>query len=101
MKIIRTAGEMLSFSKRMHRRGQTFGFVPTLGALHRGHVALIERAQKESRRTVVFIFVNPLQFGPSEDYLRYPRPARKDERICRQAGVDILYHPTVREMYPE
>src|SRR5437879_1886432 len=101
MIIIRTAAEMLAYSRRTQRRGLTIGFVPTMGALHRGHVSLIERTGKENDRTVVSIFVNPLQFGPSEDFLRYPRPARKDERICREAGVDILYRPTVREMYPE
>ncbi len=77
------------------------GFVPTMGALHAGHLALIDRARAESDRIIVSIFVNPLQFGPQEDLDRYPRPFAQDAELCRQAGVDVLYHGNVSDFYPE
>jgi pantoate--beta-alanine ligase len=76
------------------------GFVPTMGALHEGHATLIKRARAECEQVVVSIFVNPLQFGPNEDFNRYPRTFPNDERICRDAGVDAIFHPGVHEMYP-
>jgi len=100
MKILRTPEAMRSFSDRQRRQGKSIGFVPTMGALHRGHLSLIQRARQENDCTVVSIFVNPLQFGPKEDFNRYPRPAAKDDRLCRQAGVNALYRPTVAAMYP-
>lgn len=101
MKIIRFARGMIALSRSLHRKGRTIGFVPTMGALHRGHLSLIQRSRRENDRTVVSIFVNPIQFGPSEDFQRYPRPVAKDNKLCREAGVDILYRPSVHEMYPE
>lgn len=83
------------------RRGQSIGFVPTMGALHRGHESLIRRARKENDRVVVSVFVNPLQFGPKDDFKRYPRPFRKDRDLCRMNQVDAIYHPTVKSMYPD
>jgi len=71
-----------------------------MGALHEGHLSLIRRARRENERAVVSIFVNPLQFGPREDYRRYPRPFAADAQLCRRAGVDALYHPTLAAMYP-
>ena len=81
------------------RAGRTIGFVPTMGALHRGHVALIEAARHDGTYVVVSIFVNPTQFGPNEDYARYPRDEASDLRQCEQAGVELVFMPLVDEMY--
>lgn len=75
--------------------------VPTMGYLHEGHTALIEEAKKHADLVAVSIFVNPLQFGPEEDYDSYPRELERDLNICREHGVDIVFHPEVNEMYPE
>lgn len=78
----------------------TLGFVPTMGALHGGHAALIQRARQECDVVVVSIFVNPLQFGPQEDLHRYPRALEADTALCQQLGVDLLFVPSVAELYP-
>jgi pantoate--beta-alanine ligase len=80
--------------------GKRIGFVPTMGALHRGHISLVERSRKESDVTVMSIFVNPLQFAPNEDLSRYPRPVEADNKMAKEAAVDILFRPEVRDMYP-
>ena len=82
------------------KAGATIGFVPTMGALHEGHLSLVERARREAGFTVMSIFVNPLQFGPGEDLSRYPRPVEDDERLAADAGVDLLFRPSAEEMYP-
>ncbi len=82
------------------RDGSRIGFVPTMGALHRGHLSLVDRARAESDLVVMSIFVNPLQFGPTEDFTRYPRPIEDDERFAADAGVDVLFTPGTDEMYP-
>lgn len=79
--------------------GARIGFVPTMGALHAGHMSLVERSRKEVDFTVMSIFVNPLQFAPSEDLSRYPRPVEEDEAMASDAGVDLLFRPSVEEMY--
>lgn len=80
--------------------GARIAFVPTMGALHAGHISLVERARKEADFCVMSIFVNPLQFAPTEDLSRYPRPVEQDEHMATDAGVDLLFRPGVEEMYP-
>lgn len=80
--------------------GRTIGFVPTMGALHAGHVSLIDRCRADGCFTVVSIFVNPTQFGPNEDLNRYPRTFDADRTACERAGVDVIFAPTAEEMYP-
>ena len=83
------------------RRGRTIALVPTMGYLHRGHLSLVEEAKKDRSFVVMSIFVNPLQFGPQEDFERYPRDLERDARLAEEAGVDVLFNPPVGEMYPE
>jgi len=101
MRIISGIKQMQKVSKRIRQKGQTVGFVPTMGALHAGHLSLIRKARKENDKVIVSIFVNPAQFGPKEDFKKYPRDLRADTQICRQAGVDIVFRPNLREMYPQ
>jgi len=82
------------------REGKLVGFVPTMGALHEGHLSLVRLAREACPFVVVSIFVNPMQFGPGEDLQRYPRQPAKDAVVCEQAGVDLLYLPDAREFYP-
>ncbi|MFA5857579.1 MAG: pantoate--beta-alanine ligase [Elusimicrobiota bacterium] len=101
MKILRTCREIQNISRRLASTGKTIGVIPTMGALHDGHAALITRARKENDVVIVTIFVNPAQFGPNEDYLRYPRMLKKDAALCRSIGVDYIFTPVPNEMYPE
>ena len=90
---------MQILAERLRKRKISIGFVPTMGALHQGHLSLIRQARKECDVCVVSIFVNPLQFGPKEDFRRYPRPNEKDRRLISRMGVDVLFAPNVKEMY--
>lgn len=85
--------------KEWKRSGQSVGFVPTMGYLHEGHGSLIEAARRENDKVVVSIFVNPMQFGPSEDLASYPRDLKKDSALCESLGVDLIFHPEPEEMY--
>jgi len=89
--------EIIAMEKK---RGRVIALVPTMGYLHRGHLSLIERAKQTGAFVVLSIFVNPLQFGPTEDFSRYPRDLERDASLVKEAGVDALFHPTVEEMYP-
>ena len=95
---IRRIRELLEPEKRAGRR---VGLVPTMGALHEGHRALIRACRQKSDVAVVSIFVNPAQFGPSEDYARYPSTLEKDLELCRAEGVDLVFAPEAKEMYPK
>jgi pantoate--beta-alanine ligase len=85
---------------RWKARGERVEFVPTMGAIHAGHLSLVERARRARTRVVASIFVNPLQFGPHEDFARYPRPLRRDRALLARAGVDLLWEPRASELYP-
>lgn len=82
-------------------RGKIIGFVPTMGYLHDGHISLINIARKKADAVFVSIYVNPIQFGPSEDYTRYPRNLKRDEMLCKDAGVDYIFYPADKDMYPD
>jgi pantoate--beta-alanine ligase len=101
MKTIRTAKAMAAWSAVHHREGITIGLVPTMGALHAGHRALIRAARLSCDAVVVSLFVNPTQFGPKEDFSRYPRKSKADAALCKKEGVDVLFAPPVEEIYPD
>jgi len=100
MRRIQTVHAMRSWSRGLQREGVTIGLVPTMGALHEGHRSLIRAARLACDASAVSIFVNPLQFGPLEDFDRYPRSLAQDLRLCQSAGVDAVFIPRAQEMYP-
>jgi len=85
---------------RARKKGKAIGFVPTMGYLHEGHLSLVRIAKRKSNFVVVSIFVNPIQFGPHEDYNCYPRDLKKDMRLLKKENVDLIFNPSVKEMYP-
>jgi pantoate--beta-alanine ligase len=93
MKIVQSTAAMQRHSASWVKSGESVGFVPTMGAMHEGHLTHMHRARKECQRVVVSIYVNPTQFGPKEDFTRYPRPRRRDLAMCRSAGVDLVFAP--------
>jgi pantoate--beta-alanine ligase len=101
MQIIVDIAEMQSLAGSFRSEGKTIGFVPTMGFLHEGHLSLMHRARGECDIAIVSIFVNPAQFGPMEDFERYPRDEQGDRRKCESAGVDILFMPGAAAMYPD
>ena len=98
MKIVSTIEEVRAQVKEWKKEGLSIGFVPTMGYLHEGHMSLIDAAG-ENDRVVVSIFVNPMQFGPTEDLASYPRDLKHDAKLCEEHDVDLIFHPTPEEMY--
>src|SRR5271170_7295792 len=95
-----TVSELRAALFPWREKGETLALVPTMGALHKGHLTLVSEARKAARRVAVSIFVNPLQFGPKEDFAAYPRAMDADKKLLAEAGCDLLYAPTASAMYP-
>lgn len=100
MQMIETITAMQRYADELRRQGRRIGFVPTMGYLHEGHAALMREAKHHSEVVVVSIFVNPTQFAPHEDYARYPRDFERDRGVCAREGVEVIFVPSVEEMYP-
>jgi pantoate--beta-alanine ligase len=101
MRTIYSPSAMTAWSQRLRREGVVIGFVPTMGALHEGHRALLRAARLKCDALVVSMFVNPIQFAPTEDLATYPRRLSQDRTICREEGVDVCFEPTPAAMYPK
>lgn len=93
MKVVKTEKALRALVKSWKSKGEIVGFVPTMGALHEGHLRLVRVARERCNRVILSIYVNPTQFGPQEDYLRYPRPWKRDQALCQKSGVDLVYRP--------
>ncbi len=101
MKVIQTVKKMQAFSRNLRGQGKKIAFVPTMGYFHEGHLQLMKEARKMADCVVVSIYVNPTQFGPKEDFSKYPRDFDRDLKMARSVGVDVIYFPSNEEMYPE
>jgi len=101
MQIITDPAEMQQIAEKLRLQHQYIGVVMTMGALHEGHLSLVKLAKEKAGTVIMTLFVNPTQFGPGEDFHRYPRPFEKDVALARSAGIDYLFAPTVEAMYPE
>lgn len=101
MLLLRNPKKTQNVLNKIRQSGKTIGFVPTMGYLHEGHLSLVCRSKKENKITVVSIFVNPLQFGPKEDFKNYPRNLRRDLALLKSAGADLVWVPQAADLYPE
>jgi pantoate--beta-alanine ligase len=101
MLVISSPAQMREFSLKARSEGKALGFVPTMGYLHEGHLSLIRKARGENDLVIVSIFVNPAQFGPSEDLDRYPRDLERDKALSEKEGVDVIFHPSEKDMYAQ
>lgn len=101
MRVIGTITELKDIIIVMKKEGRTIGFVPTMGYLHEGHISLVNMSRQDNDITIISIFVNPSQFGPNEDFEKYPRDIEGDTKKAGEAGADILFIPSAKEMYPE
>lgn len=100
MKIVKTIKEVQEQVNLWKKEGLSVALVPTMGYLHEGHKSLISKASKENDKVVVSVFVNPIQFGPTEDLATYPRDIKNDSKLCEEAGASLIFNPEVEEMYP-
>ena len=100
MEVVHTIPELRAAIARARQAGKSVGFVPTMGCLHEGHLSLIRRAKEETSFVAVSIFINPTQFGPNEDFSKYPRTFEDDRRGCQAAGADLIFAPTAADFYP-
>jgi pantoate--beta-alanine ligase len=101
MEVIATVKEMQRRSEQLRQEGRAIAFVPTMGYLHEGHLALMREGKDRGDALIISIFVNPTQFGPEEDYERYPRDMQQDLKLAQKVGVDIVFTPSAHEMYPD
>jgi len=101
MRVITDVKDMRDHAGAARREGRTIGFVPTMGCLHEGHMSLVRSARAKCDEVVMSVFVNPAQFGPGEDFDRYPRDMKSDSAIAEKEGVDVLFAPSEKEMYPD
>src|SRR5437016_4813052 len=101
MKLIHSIAEMHTLCRSAHSRGARLGLVPTMGALHEGHLSLVQAARAKSGIVAASIFVNPTQFGPNEDFAKYPRMLEGDCALLDREGVELVFAPSVEEMYPK
>src|SRR5512140_3805376 len=101
MRVISTVAEMQAICHEVRRSGKSLGFVPTMGALHDGHLSLVRAARAHNQEVAASIFVNPLQFGPNEDFSKYPRAMERDKPLLEAEKVDLLFAPSSEEMYPK
>ena len=99
MKILKKPEELQKIIEGLKKKGKTVGFVPTMGALHAGHISLMKKSVSQNDVTVVSVYVNPIQFGPNEDYEKYPRPVERDIKVCKDNKVDFLFLPTNQTLY--
>jgi len=100
MKVYKNISSLIKKVREVKKQGYKIGLVPTMGFLHEGHASLIRKAGKDTDCVIVSIFVNPAQFGPKEDFKKYPRNFKKDSALCKKEGVDIIFAPEAKEMYP-
>ncbi|MBN2254427.1 MAG: pantoate--beta-alanine ligase [Deltaproteobacteria bacterium] len=101
MRVIETVREMQAFSESVRMEGKRIALVPTMGYLHEGHLSLMKEGRKRSDCLIISIYVNPTQFGPSEDLDKYPRDFVRDEKLAMNEGVDVIFYPSNQEMYPD
>ncbi|QPJ65781.1 MAG: pantoate--beta-alanine ligase [Candidatus Nitrohelix vancouverensis] len=101
MQIVKTVGEMKSIARAIRSNGENIGFTPTMGCLHAGHMSLVAKSKSECDRSVASIFINPAQFGPTEDLAVYPQSIDQDIALLSEAGVDYLFYPDAAEIYPD
>ncbi|SNU07990.1 pantothenate synthetase [Lachnospiraceae bacterium] len=101
IKVVKTVDEVRKYVKKWRKNGETVGLVPTMGYLHAGHQSLIKRSVEDNDRTVVSVFVNPIQFGPNEDLEAYPRDLERDSLLCETTGADLVFNPEPEEMYKD